>query len=127
MAWAKALVELIVDTHEMKEDEITFDFNEIAKLCLKYYWNQTIYFDLIQSPNIKKPPEMITSTKHLIALFFNKKQSVQPKRFEKIDFTSIGLADEYKITVKNIAKTLKQDVCWRFKKLNRETYEIYDF
>jgi 5-methylcytosine-specific restriction endonuclease McrA len=126
MAWSKALVELTVNTTEPREAIVIFDFNDIAKLCLKYYWNQTIYFDLIQSPNIKKPPEIITSTKDLITLFFNKKQSVQPIRFEKIDFNSIGITREYELTVRNIVRTLKQDVCWRFKNLNRETYEIYD-
>jgi hypothetical protein len=66
MAWSKALVELTVNTKDPIEDIIVFDFYEIAKLCLKYYWNQTIYFNLIQSPNIKKPPGIITFTKELI-------------------------------------------------------------
>ena len=30
---------------------------------LKYYWNQTIYFDLIQGSNLSKPPEFITEVK----------------------------------------------------------------
>ncbi|MEH6944130.1 HNH endonuclease, partial [Bacillus sp. JJ722] len=54
MGWLKALVELTVNTNKMKEDKVAFDFYDIAKRWLKYYWNQTIYFDLIQSPNIKK-------------------------------------------------------------------------
>lgn len=126
MAWSKALVELAVTTKEPLDEIVIFDFNDIAKLCLKYYWNQTIYFDLIQSPNIKKPPEIISSTKDLITLFYSKKQSVQPIRFEKIDFNLVGLAPEYELMLKKIVRTLKQDVCWRFKNLNRETYEIYD-
>lgn len=126
MAWSKALVELAVNINEPKEGIIIFEFNDIAKLCLKYYWNQTIYFDLIQSPNIKKPPEIVTKTKDLNSLFFERKQSVQPVRYEKIDFNTMGLSWEHEITIKNIVKTLKQDVCWRFKNLNRETYEIYD-
>lgn len=51
---------------------------------------------------------------------------MQPVRFEKIDFNSIGLTTEYELTVNKIVKTLKKDVCWRFKNLNRETFEIYD-
>lgn len=51
---------------------------------------------------------------------------MQPVRFEKIDFHSIGLTAEYDLTVTKIVKTLKKDVCWRFKNLNRETFEIYD-
>lgn len=75
---------------------------------------------------MKKSPEIISSTRSLLTLYFNKKQSEQPIRFEKIDFYSIGLALEFELTVKNIVRILKQDVCWRFKNLNRETYEIYD-
>ncbi|TCS95788.1 HNH endonuclease domain-containing protein [Hazenella coriacea] len=127
MVWSKALIELAVGVNdETNEETIVFDFESIARLCLKYYWNQTIYFSLIQSPNLKKPPEMITSTKELIKAYFERKQSMQPIRFEKIDFQSLQLENEYEMTVKKISKTLKQDVCWRFKKLNGETYEIYD-
>jgi 5-methylcytosine-specific restriction endonuclease McrA len=126
MAWSKALVELAVGTNvKTNENTIVYSFIDVAKLCLKYYWNQTIYFDLIQGPNLKKPPEIITYTKELIRLYFNKKRSVQPERLEKVDFHSLGLSREYEVAVKNIAKTLKQDVCWRFKNLNHETYEIY--
>ncbi|MGG1400197.1 hypothetical protein ABE288_20595 [Bacillus salipaludis] len=107
MAWSKALVELSVKSCETTEGVIVFDFKDIAKLCLKFYWNQTIYFDLVQSPNIKKPPEMITYTKNLISLFFNKRKSVQPIRFEKVDFNVMGLKPECDLIVNNIAKTLK--------------------
>jgi hypothetical protein len=90
MVWSKALVELSLGvSNEVKEDNIVFDFNYIAERCLKYYWNQTIYFDLIQSPNLKKPPEIITFTKNLIDAYFKRRQSVQPIRFEKIDFNSL--------------------------------------
>lgn len=127
MVWSKALIELSLDvSNENKEETTIFGFYDIAKLCLKYYWNQTIYFDLIQSPNLKKTPAMITFTKDLIEAYFKKKHSVQPIRFEKIDFTSLQLLERYEGTIKNIAKTLKQDVCWRFKNLNRKIYEIYD-
>lgn len=127
MAWAKALVELAVHTDvSIDKNAIVYSFYDVAKLCLKYYWNQTIYFDLIQSPNIRKPPEIITLTKKLIKLYFDKKQSVKPVRFEKVDFHSLGLSTKYEWTVSKIVKTLKQDVCWRFKKLKGKTYEIYD-
>jgi hypothetical protein len=71
MVWSKALVELSLGVrNDIKDETIVFGFDEIAKLCLKYYWNQTIYFDLIQSPNLKKPPEIITFTKDLIDAYF---------------------------------------------------------
>ncbi len=127
MVWSKALVELSLSIDKDFEEEIiVFNFNEIAKLCLKYYWNQTIYFDLMQSPNLKKPPEIITSTKKLIKEFFYRKGCLQPVRFEKVDFKSLALEKQYETTVKSIARTLRQDVCWRFKNLNGVSYETYD-
>ncbi|WP_432694335.1 HNH endonuclease domain-containing protein [Priestia aryabhattai] len=127
MVWSKALVELSVNvSDEVDKDIIIFDFEDIAKLCLKYYWNQTIYFDLIQSPNLKKPPEILNHIKSLITHFFDAKNSVHPVRFEKIDFNRLQLIDKYEETVKRIITTLKKDVCWRFKILNSNTYDIYE-
>jgi len=126
MAWSKALVELAVHYSDSDDDFMVFDFNDIGKLCLKYYWNQMIFFDLIQGSNLKKPPSIVSGTKDLIMLFFNKKQSVQPVRFERIDFSSIGLARDYESTIKNIVRILKQDVCWRFKNLKGEVFNIYE-
>ncbi|PGM56988.1 HNH endonuclease domain-containing protein [Bacillus sp. AFS053548] len=126
MVWGKALVELSLNVSEdYDKDIVVFEFKDIAELCLKYYWNQIIYFDLIQSANLKKPPEIVCITKLLINEFFIKRGSVQPIRFEKINFDSIGLTNNYFVSIKRIIKTLKQDVCWRFMNLNSNTYEIY--
>ncbi|WP_218923226.1 HNH endonuclease domain-containing protein [Bacillus sp. AFS017336] len=127
MVWGKALVELSLNVSDDYENDIVvFDFKDIAVLCLKYYWNQIIYFNLIQSANIKKPPEIVGITKQLINVYFEKRGSVQPVRFEKIDFDSIGLTNNYFTSVKKIIKTLKQDICWPFMNLNSNTYEIYN-
>ncbi|WP_208754760.1 hypothetical protein [Priestia megaterium] len=127
MVWSKTLVELSLSIDKNSDEKIiVFDFNKIAKLCLKYYWNQTIYFDMVQRPNLRKPPEIITFTKKLTKEFFSKKVSFQPVRFEKVDFTSLAMENQYETAVKNIAKTLRKDVYLRFKKLNGTIYEIYD-
>ncbi|PET71739.1 HNH endonuclease [Bacillus sp. AFS001701] len=126
MVWGKALVELSFDvSDDYNKDIVVFEFKDIAELCLKYYWNQIIYFDLIQSANLKKPPEIVSITKLLINEYFIKKGSVQPIRFEKINFDSIGLTNNYFVSIRRIIKILKQDVCWRFMNLNSNAYEIY--
>ncbi|MEH7455456.1 HNH endonuclease domain-containing protein [Gottfriedia acidiceleris] len=126
MVWGKALVELSLNvSDDYDKNMVVFEFKDIAELCLKYYWNQIIYFDLIQSPNLKKPPEIVGITKLLINEYFIKRGSVQPIRFEKINFDSIGLTNNYNVSIKRIIKVLKQDVCWRFMNLNSNTYEIY--
>ena len=55
MAWARSLVELST-RKELDSEYIEIDLIEIAELYIKYYWNQTIYFDLVQGSNPTKPP-----------------------------------------------------------------------
>lgn len=44
MAWAKSLVELSTQL-DLTEENIKISFSDIAKKYVKYYWNQTIFFD----------------------------------------------------------------------------------
>ncbi|RKD75254.1 HNH endonuclease [Sinobaca qinghaiensis] len=125
MVWAKSLVELAVNSQE-KNDKVTFNFREISELCLKYYWNQTIYFNLIQGSNIKKPPEILTYVKELIGDYITKTGKTQPIRFEKLNLTALELESKYEKVINKISNTLKSDVCWRFKNLAGITYELYD-
>lgn len=116
MAWAKAIVELAIQHKER------MSFEEIAELYLKYYWNQTIYFDLIQGSNLKKIPEVVRCTKNLIAQYFSRKGGI-PERYERIDFSQIS---GYRETVARIAKILTQDVCYRFMRLSGKEYDLYE-
>ena len=45
MAWAKSLVELSSQL-DLTDDNIKIAFSDIATKYVKYYWNQTIFFDL---------------------------------------------------------------------------------
>ncbi|AEK19743.1 HNH endonuclease [Methanococcus maripaludis X1] len=122
MAWAKALVE----TASLKniDSDLVIPFEKIAELFLKYYWDQTIYFDLIQGSNLKKIPEVLRYTKELIALYYIKKEDYRPKHYEYAK-NDIDLENKNK-TIKRIVKTLGQDVSWRFMNLGGETYHLYE-
>lgn len=124
MAWAKALVE----TASLKniDSDLIIPFEEIAELFLKYYWDQTIYFDLIQGSNLKKIPEVLKYTKELITLHYVKKGDYNPKRYLKIKEKGFNLENERNKTIKKIVKTLGQDVSWRFMNLGSETYPLYE-
>ena len=54
MSWARALVELCVK--DPKKHLI--EFKDIGKLMFQYYWDQTIFFNLEQGPNLKKRPAL---------------------------------------------------------------------
>lgn len=125
MAWAKSLLELSVFAEEFGESPVTFLFADIAALCLKHYWNQTIYFDLIQGSNLKKIPEIHTHAKVLIARYREETRDLSPKRFERVDFESLGMKEDHRTAVKRTVRTLKKDVCWRFPSLRRLTHLLY--
>ncbi|MGB4984214.1 MAG: HNH endonuclease domain-containing protein [Erysipelotrichaceae bacterium] len=128
MAWAKALVELStqIATHE---PYVTISFNEIAKKYLKYYWNQTIFFDLKQGSNPLKPPKILTLTKEMIEQYFINTKSNNPVLYEKAEakFEKHHLIDIYEKTIKDIVSTLKQDVSWRFLNINGNINQLYKY
>ncbi len=128
MAWAKSLVELSTQI-DLKSDNIKISFGDIAKKYIKYYWNQTIFFDLKQGPNPMKPPVILTYVKKLIQKYFKFTNSYIPELYEKaeIQFEKINLVEDYYKLIKKIISALKQDVSWRFKILNGKDTEIYSY
>jgi len=61
MEWGKSIIECCIET----PDEQIIPFDRISLKMFKYFWNQTIFFDLQQSPNPIKPPELYTYVKEL--------------------------------------------------------------
>jgi hypothetical protein len=116
MAWARALTEL--SSQERRSSAIYLE--EIAKKMFKYYWNQTIYFDLIQGSNLSKSPEFIKEVKKEIEKYYVKIGKRQPIHFERVESDII-------IDIKVLVRVLKQDVSWRFLKLNNSIIELYDY
>lgn len=115
MAWGKALVELSIKNNGTQRIE----FRQIAETIFKYYWNQTIYFDLIQGSNISKPPEFITEIKNQINLYYKRNNTKQPIHFERVKSVEINYD--------KLIRILKQDVSWRFLKLDTKTIPLYEY
>ncbi|WP_212751472.1 HNH endonuclease signature motif containing protein [Pseudoalteromonas sp. S2721] len=113
MAWARAIVELSINRTEPR-----IYLEEIAKVMLRNYWNQTIFFDLVQGSNPSKPPEFIKKVKYLINSFYVIQGTQIPKRFELVEH----LLD---INYKKLVSILKRDVSWRFLNLGNEKAELY--
>ena len=114
MSWCRALVEYSCNNTEKK-----VHFDKLAELIFKYYWDQTIFFDLEQGSNLKKKPTIIQVVKTEIEKY-KKNISKQPINF-------IRIKDKIDIDIKKISKTLTYDVSWRFLKLENKTYDIYDY
>lgn len=54
MVWIRSLVEFSVKYPQKKN----IHFNDLSPFIFKYYWNQTIFFNLNQGPNPIKKPEI---------------------------------------------------------------------
>ena len=121
MAWAKALVE-ICSNISLDSEFISISLREIADKFLKYYWNQTIFFDLMQGTNPLKPPVILSLVKDLINKYFSAIGKKQPEVYEKVEdrFEYIGLQKDYQKTLNQITRTLKQDVSWRFDSIQED-------
>ena len=121
MAWAKSIVE-ICSNASLDSEFLNITLSDIASKYIKYYWNQTIFFDLIQGTNPTKPPVILSLVKDLINKYFLAIGKKQPEVFEKVEdrFSRIGLEKDYQKTLIKIAKTLKQDVSWRFDSIQED-------
>jgi len=121
MALAKSLVELSA-ANEYETDSIKISTKETAWKFLKYYWNQTIFFDLVQGSNLKKIPEVLQYTKELIEKYYETIGNRKPERFEKAEtFLSENINKELIKTIDNISKTICKDVAWRFTRIDNES------
>lgn len=128
MAWAKSIVE-ICSRKDLIEDDFVILLSDIGHKFLKYYWNQTIFFDLVQGSNPTKPPVILSFVKSLIDKYFIAIDKKQPEVFEKVEdrFVNIGLDKDYKKVLNNITKTLKQDVSWRFDNIQDNDCLLYEY
>lgn len=116
MAWGKALVELASENPQIN----LIALEDIAKKVFKYYWNQTIYFDLIQGSNISKPPGFIKEVKKEIEKYYIKVGKRQPIHFERVE-------SQIELNIKTLIRILKQDVSWRFLKLSSNSIDLYKY
>ncbi len=114
MGWSKSIIECCIENP--KEDVISFD--RISLKMFKYYWNQTIFFDLQQSPNPIKPPELYSYVKKIIGKYQNE-YGFKPVLFDKIE-------DKIIVDINKVNKVLKKDVCHRFLKVGSKEYDLYD-
>lgn len=125
---AKALVEISLE-EEYNTNIIEIDLKNIANKFIKYYWDQTIFFNLIQGSNLIETPLILQYIKKLINEYYSFIGAKKPDRFERIeDYLKTTMTKEYNVCLAKTIKTLKADVSWRFTFINGKIYnEIYEY
>ena len=97
MAWCRALVEYSCNYANKK-----IHFDKLSEHIFKYYWDQTIFFNLEQGSNLKKKPTIIQIVKSEIEKYAN--------NFDKKPVNYIRIKDKITVDIKKISKTLTYDV-----------------
>lgn len=123
LAWGRALLELILEIDDVKDDNI-ISFNDIAKKMLKYYWNQIYFFNLKQSPS--KVPVIVQETEKCIEFVSKIRESNIPIWFDQAEIYLKEDLNFYQKEIKKIATKLTHDVSWRFKIVKGDSLEIYN-
>ena len=114
MGWSKSIVECCFEDNS--EELIHFD--KISMKMFKYYWNQTIFFDLQQGSNPNKPPTFVSYVKSKIEEY-QSQYGFQPKEFERIE-------DKVDVDLKYLNRILIENVSYRFLEVGGKDYDLYE-
>lgn len=126
LAWGRAIIELVqLEKYEISENNIVIEFTDIAHMMLKYYWNQSFFFNLVQSANHSKPPVIYQIVNKLIAYYKEYSKSTIPIWFNKAEDFFSKHKIVYDKSISKIVSVLKQDVCWRFNYAHQIDYKLY--
>ncbi len=122
LAWGRAIVELIL---ESDVDNVTIHFDEISENVLKYYWNQTYFFNLRQGPKGDKKNRVERVTRDLVGEYQEIVGNNYPEYFEKAETILKKNCESYSKQIRNISTFLKQNVCYCFPIVNKEDIGVY--
>ena len=114
MSWIRSIVEFCEKTPKNR-----VHFDQLSRLIFKYYWNQCIFFNLCQSDNGDKKPEIIQIVENSI------REYQSSRGFKKETF--LRVESKIDIPVTKISSVLKKDVCKRFLNLGGKVNKIYDY
>lgn len=121
LAWGKALLEIILEAG--KQGEIEIGFEQIGHHMLKYYWNQIFFFQLRQSP--ANTPVVIQQAELCIRRYTELQGSNLPVWFDRAERILAQDTVFYSRVLRTIAKTLREDVSWRFLHSKGDTLPLY--
>lgn len=113
-AWARALVEVAVEAGSgAGGGDLDIDLRSTAACMIKYYWDQTIYFGLVQGSNPCRQPDLIRRVRELIGDYHGNRRPGDPVRFESASFNP-RLKDKLEEHIGAATDILKNDVASRF-------------
>ena len=124
LAWGRSIIELCHNI-ESEEKSITLEFNQISEYFLKYYWNQTYFFKFYQGP-AKSKPRIQQITEQMIEYYQVQSESTMPIWFDYAKPYFLKDQKRYNKYLNSISSTLRENVSWRFSKIDSDQIHLYD-
>ncbi|MCR5461613.1 MAG: HNH endonuclease [bacterium] len=125
MAWSKAIVELSGQFKNETSDYTVIELNDIATKMFKYYWDQTIYFNLFQSAP-SQPPVIVSYVKDIINKYQSDKKDYKPIVFIKAEeIIKTKYKKEFYSSIRKSISNIKENVMPFFLNLNGNKYGFY--
>lgn len=123
LAWGRSILDIAISGgYIIVNNQAVFQVSLIAEKMIKYYWDQTYYFNLKQGP-INKQPVLLTHVQELIQYYKEKTGNINPIWYNKAEQTLKEDAIYFNKVISKAVKIINQDVAWRFP--NANDFEIY--
>lgn len=133
LAWGKAIIECASNgKYEQERGTRRISFLSLAYPILKYYWNQTYFFNLNQESNHNKESTIVQRTKRLIEVHKEVQKErgnlAYPEWFTKAETELRKYAPKsFERCLEGIASDLTRDVSYRFKRVNGAELMVYEY
>ncbi len=126
-AWARALVEVTAEAGSAAGGgDLEIDLRSTAAGMIKYYWDQTVYFGLVQGSNPCKQPDLNSRVRELIGEYYGNRRPGEPVRFVNAVFNP-RLKERLEEHIGAATEILKNDVASRFLEKGRLQGEFINY
>ncbi|MFZ5632624.1 MAG: HNH endonuclease [Bacillota bacterium] len=114
LAWARALVEAAGEvTVSPDRGETEVHLQSTAEKMIKYYWDQTVFFGLVQGANPCRQPDLMCRVRELINDYYRGRRPGEPVCFMNANFNP-RLKEKVEEHIRAAGEILKKDVVTRF-------------
>ncbi len=122
-AWGRGILECVsLNEYRIINDTCVVNQADIANKMIKYYWNQTFFFNLEQGHS----PVILQIVDKMIKKY-KREVKTTPVPWDQIENYFYENRSYYDRCVRDILRNAKTNVCPRFKNVgNKETLDIYE-
>jgi len=126
LAWGKAILECIENEEfNIIGEEVVVEHKNIVENMMKYYWNQTFFFQLQQGPNLTDKPVMYQLINEMINCYKSETKRNIPVWFNEAKKILIKNKKSYNSYVKKFVSVANTNVTHRFLNLKGQVVPLY--